>query len=144
MITNQQLCGFMNALAANVRGKNGLILSDWENDFLTSYLILACPQWFTPGRRASAEKLWMRYGGEINQPHPLDAAGPVNRTSDEASPDGCEFWMKDEGRQRRCNEPAELVGRRGLRYCRMHADEVIKNMRREGRSIELRPFKGKS
>ena len=87
--------------------------------------------------------MWRKYGAELNHPHPDDVAGPVNRISDQASPNGCEFWMKDEGRQRRCDVTAEFFGRRGLRYCRMHADEVIKNMRREGKSIELQPYQAK-
>ena len=142
MSTDLQLLGFMQALAANVRSKNGVLLTDWESQFLASFLHSSRPSlWFTSGRRGPTDLMWKRYGGEINHPHPLDEAGPVTRACDQASPDGCEFWMKDEGRQRRCNETAELVGRRGLRYCRMHADEVVKNMRRAGMSVELRPFK---
>ena len=146
MITDHQLFCFMQALAANVRSSNGVLLTDWEAQFLGSFTASSRPTlWFTgdmvSGRRASTDRLWRRYGAELNHPHPLDAAGPVNRASDEASPDGCEFWIKDEGRQRRCNEPAEVVTRRDFRLCRMHADEVIKNMRREGKSVELNPIR---
>jgi len=144
--TDLQLLGFMQALAANVRGKNGVLLTDWESKFLASFLHSSRPSlWFTSGRRGPTELMWKRYGGEINHPHPTDCVSATNRETDQASPDGCEFWMKTDGLsgslQRRCNETAEMVGRRGLRYCRMHADEVIKNMKRAGKSIELRPFK---
>jgi hypothetical protein len=143
-ITDYARLQFMQALATNVRGKNGVLLTDWESQFMASFLQSSRPAlWFTLGRRGPTDLMWKRYGGEINHPHPLDTAGPVTRVSDQASPDGCEFWLKAEGRQRRCNEPAALVGRRGLRYCQMHADDVVKNMRREGRSIELRPYQSK-
>jgi len=148
--TDLQLLGFMQALAANVRGKNGVLLTDWESKFLASFLHSSRPSlWFTSGRRGPTDLMWKRYGAEINHPHPSESMDPTasgrpdaNGLEAHASPDGCEFWIKDADRRPcRCNETAELVGRRGLRYCRMHADEVIKNMKRAGKSIELRPFK---
>ena len=153
MSTDLQLLGFMQALAANVRSKNGVLLTDWESQFLASFLHSSRPSlWFTSGRRGPTDLMWKRYGGEINHPHPSESLDPTasgrpdaNGLAAQAAPDGCEFWIKADGLsgslQRRCNETAELVGRRGLRYCRMHADEVVKNMRRAGMSVELRPFK---
>ncbi len=144
-ITDDQRAEFLRKLNENVRGKNGLLLPHWEKDFLGSFIGPAHLNWFSDGRRRATDRMWARFGGEINWPHPLDEAGPVTRASDQASPDGCEFWLRADGLAglpaRRCNETAEFIGRRGLRYCRMHADEVIKNMKREGKSIELRPFK---
>ena len=141
MINDQQFCGFLDALAADVKRPNGLILTDWENDFLGTYVGLPTGAFhFTEGRRKAVDRMWRRYGAELNHPHPLDAV-----TSDKgrvASPAGCEYKVRgDDGRQSPCNEPATRQRQNGFRYCSEHADQVQQEMKRLGKTITLVPFK---
>jgi len=137
LITDHQLMTFMLKMSSDQRDKNALLLTEWESNFVASFARSANPSnWFTQGRRASTEKLWMRYGGELKHPHPLDAVAERPTVAD-ADPDGCEYLVRDAGRQARCNQPAVLMEPRHLRYCQIHADQV----RRACKNIVLVPFK---
>ena len=144
-ITDFDRAKFLEKLVQSSRATDGVMLTEWELEFIGSYQQYAqYHRFFTEGRRAATDRMWMKHGSMLDLPHPTDLAGPVKRPEDQAAPDGCEFWIREDGlrgsRPHRCNEPALFMGRRGLRYCQAHADEVRENMRRIGRSIELRPF----
>src|SRR5579863_1434885 len=107
MISSKQYEGFMDRLVVDQRGKNSLNLSEWEDHFLSSYSAAGHKCfWFTEGRRTSVDRMWRKYGPELNFPHPLDAIRAVVETAD-ADPGGCEYLVRDQGaggRSRRCNE----------------------------------------
>lgn len=141
-ITDVARLDFLRLLAATIRDPKGLAVSEWEQHFLASWRQSSRPSlWFTPGRRSAVDRMWMKYGGEkeINLPHPSDR---VNETAaqDKADPDGCEYYVRLEGLQRRCNDPAEFVNTRDFRYCRAHAEEVQQNGKRRGAAIVLRRY----
>lgn len=128
MITDHQFLGFLQTLAEDQRGKNPLLLTEWENRFLDSFTRAARPSlWFTPGRREAAEKMWRKLGPELNFPHPDDLVqGPKSKIQN-ADPDGCEYLVRDEedrGVQHRCNAPATCREPGRLRYCDPHAIAV--------------------
>ncbi len=97
--------------------------------------------WFTEGRRLAADRMWMKHGGELNIPHPLDAVKGPPPIAD-ADPAGCEFLVRDEDtqRQRRCNEPAVCQEPRHLRYCQAHKEQVERSMHYAKKTIVLIPF----
>jgi len=137
VITDQQRVEFLNKLVAAVRGKNGLVLPEWENNFVASFIRFASARFFTDGRRVATDRIWMRYGPEINWPHPLDYVTERPAIAD-ADPTGCEYLVRDEGGpQRRCNEPATCCEPGRLRYCAMHGDAVVKAMKFAGKTIRL-------
>lgn len=115
----------MSRLLEDQRGKNGLMLSAWENDFVASYSSAGRKNyWFTEGRRDSVDKMWRRYGGELKFPHPLDCV-PQRPAVPEAAEGGCQFMVRgDDATQRRCNEPAVCREPRKLRYCQAHREQV--------------------
>ena len=84
--------------------------------------------------------MWRRYGAELDFPHPLDCV-PQRPTIPPADPDACEYLVKLDGVQQRCNEPAEWVNRQNFRYCGPHAEQVQKDIRRRGGAMVLAPFK---
>lgn len=142
MITDSQYREFLFKLATDQRGKNGLILSEWEQSFLDSFTRSSRPSlWFTEGRRTVTERMWMKLGGELGFPHPLDAIHEPPRIQD-ADPTGCEYLVRgDDGRQRRCNAPAVWQGysrgpRPGLRYCESHKVAV----ERANKGMIINPF----
>jgi hypothetical protein len=140
MITDQQRIEFLQKLGAEVRGKNGIMLTEWESQFLGSFLQCHPPAvWFTIGRRPSVDKLWMRYGAEINWPHPKDRVAERPKIP-QADATGCEYLVREDGRQRRCNDPAEFQEPGRLRYCRMHAEAVERDLKRAGKNISLIKF----
>ena len=141
MITNQQFIHFLEKLHASTRAENGVLLTEWENKFLASWLnrCRQSPGWFTTGRREAVNKMWMNYGGEINWPHPMDNVTAVKIP--DADADGCEFYVKLDGVQQHCNAPAAFVNRNKFRYCAEHAEQVQKDLTRRGGHMELRPFK---
>jgi len=126
-ITDAQYVSFLQRLGADQRGKNPLVLTEWEQQFIGAFIMSARQhQWMTEGRRKSTDKMWMRYGGELGLPHPLDTVAERPAIAP-ASPTGCEYLVKDDdtGRQRRCNETAvcresRQMGKMGLRYCETH------------------------
>ena len=126
MITGHQYQQFMDRIVADQRGKNPLILGEWEGNFVASYQRSSRPSlWFTPGRRLAVDRMWMKWGPDLKFPHPLDTVSERPRIL-EADPAGCEYLVRgDDGRQHHCNEPAAWQGERrgvraGLRYCEAH------------------------
>ena len=136
MITDYQRVEFLNRLAVDVRCKNGIILPEWENNFLTSFINFPVVHFFTDGRRSATDRMWMRYGPEINWPHPADRVTERPRLA-AADPTGCEYLVREDGRQRRCNEPATCQEPGRLRYFQMHAEAVQRDMKRAGKTIAL-------
>ena len=137
-ITDPQRIHFLEKLHAATRAKNALLLTEWENQFLGSWLnrCRQSPGWFTEGRRAATDRMWMRYGPEINWPHPADLVTERPRLAD-ADPAGCEYLVKLDGVQQRCIEPATCQEPGRLRYCQMHAEVVVKAMKFAGKTLRL-------
>ena len=136
MITDAQYVEFLKRLGADQRGGNSLNLTEWESQFLGTFMLSPRQdRWMTEGRRKSTDKMWMRYGGELSFPHPLDTVPEAQSAAlcrDAATADGCEYLVRDDaGPQRRCNEPAvcresRAGGTKGLRYCETHKEAVLK------------------
>lgn len=140
MSTDYDFCQFLDHLAVDVKSKNGLILTDWESGFLATYVGLPTQAFhFTEGRRRAVDRMWRRYGAEINFPHPLDCVSQRSIIP-QSGPDGCEYLVRDEGRQRRCNSPATCQEPGKLRYCAMHGEAVERDMKRAGKKIALIKF----
>ncbi len=140
MIPDDKFCQFLELLASNVKGKNGLILTEWESQFLGTYLGLPTGAfYFTEGRRAAMDRMWRRYGPELNHPHPLDRV-TERPTLAPADAEGCEYLVREDGRQQRCNVPAEFQEPGRLRYCRMHGEAVVRDMKRAGKTVRLIKF----
>lgn len=138
-------CKFMEKLIASVSSDDGLLVTDWEDQFLRSYAgTQQYHRWFTPGRRSATDRLWQKYGSMIDLPFipvPSNGAGQMA----EADPTGCEFLVRrQDGQcgsyQCRCNEPAELMRANGFRYCGAHADQVQRDLKRTGKVIHLVKF----
>lgn len=140
MMKDEQLCEFLKKLAANVALKNGVLLPEWESHFLGNFMEAgARVNWFTDGRRLATDRMWRRFGGEINWPHPSDTVTERPRMAD-ADPTGCEYLVREDGRQRRCNEPATCQEPGRLRYCSMHGEVVVRDMKRAGKTLRLINF----
>lgn len=138
MITDLQRAKFMELLLESSRAAEGVLLTDWESAFLTSYThTQQYWRWFTDGRRQGTDNLWRKYAVEINHPFP---APPVTRHLPPATAEGCEFFVKIDGAQRRCNEPAVYVNKSGFRYCGLHGDAVQRDLRRRGGHMELKAY----
>ena len=140
-ITDQERSAFLRKLDGS-----DLNISDWEGGFIETFL--GCYrdwQFWTPGRRESTDKMRMKYGAEpeIKMPFPLaeTTASPVPP----ADAAGCEFMVRAEGRQQRCNAPAAKMRQNGFRYCADHAEAVQRDVKkRTGRTMMLFPFRSKS
>ena len=133
MITDPMFIHFLERLHTSTRAKNGVLLTEWESAFLASWVnrCKQSPGWFTTGRRVALNKMWMRYGPEINWPHPMDRVSEAAPIA-EASADGCEYLVREDGRQRRCNEPATCREPGKLRYCATHGQAVQQDCKRAG------------
>ncbi len=121
-----------------------LVVSDWEARFIASFLDSNRPAtWFTPGRRESCDKMWMKYGHEreIGQPYVYaDHAKPVKAVIPPADPTGCEYLVKLDGVQQRCNLPAEWQSPGGFRYCQGCAEiakELCERMKKNFRLVKF-------
>ena len=140
MITDLQLCDFLKKLAVDAALKNGVLLPEWESHFLASFMESgARMNWFTDGRRMATDRMWRRFGPEINWPHPSDTVTERPSMAD-ADPTGCEYLVKEDGRQRRCNEPATCQEPGRLRYCSMHGEAAVAAMKRMGKTLRLVNF----
>src|SRR5690242_13902067 len=94
-ITDLELYAFLQALLADQRGDNPAILTGWEKDFLNDYSYAERQSiWLTDGRRRAVDRMWRKYGGLINLPHPVDAV-PEPKAVGPVSHDTCEVWVKD-------------------------------------------------
>ena len=137
MISNPQALEFMNRLVADQRGKNSLNLTEWEERFLSGFSqAYRGWAWFTEGRIKSVDRIWRRYGPEMNFPHPLDTVHERPKMAP-ADSGGCEYLVRDEGRQRRCNDPATCREPGRLRYCEVHGRAVEQECKRSGIKIAL-------
>lgn len=122
-----------------------LLLTEWEDAFVASFESSSRPSlWFTPGRRISADKMWMKYGPDLNHPFPTDQA-ELGSNKPHRIPSAkagcCEFLIRGEdGLQRPCNEPAVLQRASGFRYCQTCADKVQSDLKRLGKTIHLVRF----
>ena len=132
MITDPQFNEFLVKLHASTRAKNGVLLTEWESAFLAGWLAANVgSRWLTSGRREAVNKMWMRYGGEINHPHPMDQVRESAQIAP-ADPDGCESLLREDGRQQRCNAPATCREPGRLRYCATHGQQVQQDCKRAG------------
>jgi hypothetical protein len=130
MITDAQYVEFLWKLANDQARPNGLLgVTDWEQEFLRSFVRSSRPSlWITTGRRPVVDRMWRRLGPDLGWPHPLDTV-TTRPAIPKADPTGCEYLVRgDDGRQRRCNEPAVVVDRNPprLRYCELHKAHVEK------------------
>jgi hypothetical protein len=140
MIADCQFAEFLDKLAADVKCRNGIILTEWESQFVGTYIGLPTNAFhFTEGRRKAVDRMWRRYGAELNWPHPLDAVHERPKMA-KADPTGCEYLVRLDGVQQRCNGPATCQEPGKLRYCAMHGEAVERDMKRAGRRIALIKF----
>jgi hypothetical protein len=136
MITDLQFMAFLEKLAADQRGKNRLNLTEWEDNFIRTYMSCGGGFFLTAGRRAAIDRMWRKLGPELGHLHPLDTV-TERPTMAPADPTGCEYLVRLDGRQQRCNEPATLRESGRLRYCHMHGEAAVKAMERSGRTLRL-------
>lgn len=137
MISNSLALDFMNRLVADQRGKNSLNLTQWEEQFVASFSqAYRSWSWFTEGRVKSVDRIWRRYGAELNFPHPLDTVVERPKLPD-AEPGCCQYILRDAGRQTRCNEPATCREPGRLLYCADHGRAVQQDCQRAGIKIAL-------
>jgi hypothetical protein len=137
VITDMQRCDFLWKIH-----RSGLVLSEWEDRFVLSFRQTSQPSfWFTQARRASVDRMRQKYGHEpeINMPFSAPESAPAKAS--DADPDGCEYYVREEGRLRRCNERAEWMRQSGFRYCQAHADAVQKALKRRGQTMHLEIFR---
>ena len=137
-ITDQERCGFLHKLDSSE-----LLVSDWEARFIGSFFESEQDAiWFTPGRRASADKMRMKYGGEPEIKMPFFSERAAAPVITDADPTGCQFTVRDEDRrQRLCNDPAVWQRLNGFRYCESHAEAVKSDLKRRGKVLHLVAFK---
>lgn len=137
-ITDRERCEFLRKLDQHRAGSQGLLLTSWESDFINNFLHDGRTVWFTDGRRASADKMRMKYGEEIGMPMPAERPQD-NRTTGPQDPNGCQFLVRDEsGRQSPCNQPAVKQRPNGFRYCQGHAEQVQEDCQRRKIRLALR------
>ena len=73
----------------------------------------------------------------LTPPRTLPEAAPS--TGSGQAPGGCEYRITQ---AERCNQPAKFVRvSTGFRYCAGHAEQAELAMRKQGRSLHLRPFR---
>ena len=120
--------------------RTSLILSQWEENFLLNF-VAATHFFWTDARRVSVDKMRMKYGcePEIKMPFPLEKSTAPKHA--EADADCCQFLVRMDGRQQPCNDPAAWQRHNGFRYCEMHADAVQRDLKRQGKTIHLNPFR---
>ena len=148
MITDHQRYEFMQALSREVHKPNGLILGEWELNFLASWRQSSNQTiWFIGERPKFVDRMWMKYGSELEMTFPLlNHQNARAAKIPDADPNGCEFLvMSDDGGrvQTPCNVPAVKMRRGGFRYCESHADEVVRHAKRRGMNVTLFPFQPK-
>lgn len=132
-ITDLQRLEFLQKLLAS-----DLLLTDWEQQFTGSFRSSSRPSlWFTEGRRTSTDKMWMKYGGELNHPFPTDAIATKIAPADE---DCCQCYVRLDGRQQHCNAPAFWQAANGWLYCNEHAEAAQRDFKRMGKALHLSKF----
>lgn len=141
MILNPSITDADRAAFLRQLGGSDLNVSDWEGDFLFNFMGAGAKFFWTDARRLSVDKMRMKYGGEpeIKMPYPLEVSAPVKHA--EADAGCCQFLVRLDGRQQPCNDPAAWQRQNGFRYCEMHADGVRRDLKRQGKTIHLIPFR---
>lgn len=143
-VTDNDRLYFMLALCEQTRAKNGLMFSDWEQQFISSFRGASRKiLWFTAGRRDAVDKLRMKYGGEpeIAMPWPTEETSLAerNRVPKPAPAGKCGYIKRDEDRRQvRCNEPAAFRAASGLQYCRACAEIAIEACKKAKQHLHLR------
>ncbi|HEX3889444.1 MAG TPA: hypothetical protein VHX90_01220 [Verrucomicrobiae bacterium] len=135
-ITNEERAEFLRKL-----DKSELIVTDWEADFIASFLrAYRWWNWFTPGRVGSCDKMIVKYGREpeIAFNFPMQETKTVKIP--EADPNGCEFLTYETFYPKPCNAPATKMRKNGFRYCTPHGDEVQLHAKRRGMAVTLFAF----
>ncbi len=146
-LTDLQLMGFMQKLDAAERAADGITIDEWELNFLNSFRQSSRPTlWFTAGRRAATDRMWMKLGALIEHPYPTDDVRLSSRPAPAALPvaerDGCMYFVKDDARRLvRCHAAAMWESRTGFLYCEEHADMARKAMKQKGGDLALRIYK---
>jgi len=145
-ITDLERLGFMQKLDVAERADDGIEVDEWEKNFLNSFRHSARPTlWFTHGRRAATDRMWMKLGALIGQPYPTDdvrlSSRPAPAALPVAEPDGCMYFVKDDSQRLvRCNAPATKENRAGFRYCDDHAHMAVRAMKQKGVEMALRIY----
>ncbi len=141
-ITDYERGQFLRKMDATARLADGLIISTWEWNFISSYFRSSRPSlWFTEPRRVATDKMRMKYGEEpeIGMPFPPAESSPAKLP--EAAADGCQFLVREDVRQQPCNAPAEKMRQNGFRYCAAHAEAVQRDLQRLKKTMHLLNFK---
>lgn len=132
-ISNEERANFLRALDAS-----DLVVSDWEAKFIESFLnAYRWWNWFTEGRQVATDKMWMKYGAMLALPYPkTEGSGKsMGQKIPEADENGCQFLVGNKP----CNAPAVKQRRNGFRYCHEHAEQVQRDLKRRGKTMELIP-----
>ena len=117
-----------------------------DNNLTNSFRASSRPTlWFTEGRRQATERMWLKYGAELNHPFPTDdvriSARPAPAALPVAARDGCMYFVKDDSRRLVCcNAPATKENRAGFRYCDDHAHIAVQAMKQKGGDMALRKY----
>ncbi|HEV2692265.1 MAG TPA: hypothetical protein VG347_05160 [Verrucomicrobiae bacterium] len=124
MITNEQCYLFLMRLDNDQRSKNPIVLDEFETGFFASWMEAGQPtNWFSKGRIAVIDRMWRRYCVDLDFKHPLQVVTERQPVPD-ADPDCCQYIMREDGKQQRCNEPATCREVNRLRYCEAHGAHV--------------------
>ena len=131
--TDQQRLDFLKAL-----NKSDIVLDERERCFVAQGAGQGRLLWFTAGRRGWTDAIMRKYKLALENPNPATSSSSLP----DADPAGCEFLVRDEERRLgRCNQPAVKQTRSGFRYCSDHSDQVERDLKRRGSSVQLYPFK---
>jgi len=139
--------GDMDAARATFLDKledSDLMLTDWETAFVGSYREARSDgrwqEWFTDGRRASADKMREKYGDDLGLPSTRRESSPKVEIA-QADPAGCMYLVRGEGGlQRPCNEPAHWQTKQGFRYCDAHEAAAAEACRRKKVGFSVLPI----
>lgn len=128
-VTDEARAKFLHAL-----DDSDLVVSDWEakfiNGFLSAYREWA---WWTPGRRKSADAMWMKYGVELKTPFPAERPAAQTEKIADANAGACMYLVFNQP----CNAPATQKRSNGFRYCDEHAEQVLRLCKRKNKVISL-------
>jgi hypothetical protein len=160
---SREVCREQNA--DNARGQflrslrtANIALTHFEAEFLASFLEHNLKaeagldfKWFSPGRRAVVDRMMKRYCARLplpnaergirnsesgnsalrNQPR-LRVGGPHSELGST-----CDFFVRDDGRQQRCGEPAtHCSANQRLVYCTPHAEHVARGAWINGKLVK--------
>ena len=144
MIPNPQITDAERGAFLRKLNKSDLIVSPWDSEFIGNFL--GCYrdwQFWTDGRRLSADNMRKLYGAEPEIEMPLPLAEHLAVSHPKADADCCMFLKRDdERRQRPCNEPAAWQQRNGFRYCTACLEAVQTDLKkRTGKTMIVFPLR---